>query len=547
MGDSKDTLVQLASVYCPQIDPALFQAIVLDYDLADPDQVAQLREILDVVKTSAIEQGNLPFDPTGTTNLRIDECAGSPLTETPAGAIHPDTLLPSIEHLDLDNDGFNCISDGNSGVNASRRAQISSGMTSAEKAQNLISMFPSITRLEAESILGDSRDDLSRSMDVLLNLAFIEETKIAGDASQQAEIAQGFRQPLALKSIDGFEAKENENGNKKSRRKRNKQRKQNVVGLAAEATTEPVTNKWETGTKDIDFIASRACALSREKVASTYHANSMSLCATLRVLANAQAPTDIEEIEEDPVLVTQVGDLVHKYPAVAPTTLVGLIRIANENLSAADELAEALSRRPALSSISNIIAFVSQPPVIEEDENTAPEREVDSFAEHMDFNQASAAASSHFAARSAALAQASQAARRARSKPLYGGASAYYRDVGNEHRQLAMRHTATASDRLVAHQSRNCDLDLHGVNVANAVRISRQGVESWWEALGDRKYVRGGGRDVHGGFKIVCGVGNHSQDRKSHLGPAVWKMLRGEGWRVELDRGSMLVTGRERR
>ncbi|KAJ5346685.1 hypothetical protein N7541_009167 [Penicillium brevicompactum] len=550
MGDSGDRLAQeLASTYCPQIDPALFQAIALDYDLAIPDQVEQLRQTLDVLKLSAAEQEDLPFDPTGTTNLRNCESLDSPYTETSGSATNSDpTTWTSLEHLGSENGDINSESSAANFSKDSQRSQRFASTISAENAQTLIGMFPSITRLEAEGILEDCNDDLSRAMDVLLNLAFIEETQIAGDVSLQTEIAQGFGQSGALKSIDGFQAAENQTSNKKSRRKKNKQQKQKVVDLSARPTVASTTNKWETGKNDIDFMATRASALQREKIASAYHLNSMSLCATLRDLAHAQAPADTNEIEEDPVLVTQVGDLVHKYPGVHPTTIAGLIRIANDDISAADELAETLSRRPALSSVSNIITFVSAPPVIEEDdENAVPTREEDSHVDSMDFSQASAAASSHFAARSAALAQASQSARRARSNPLYGGASAYYRDVGNEQRLLAMRHLATASDRLVAQQSTNCDLDLHGVNVANAVRISRRSVSNWWAGLGDQKHVRGGGRDVHGGFKIICGVGNHSQDRKSHLGPAVWNMLRSEGWRVELDRGSMLVIGRERR
>jgi hypothetical protein len=99
----------------------------------------------------------------------------------------------------------------------------------------------------------------------------------------------------------------------------------------------------------------------------------------------------------------------------------------------------------------------------------------------------------------------------------------------------------------VARQSSPYDLDLHGVTVANAVRIARERVQAWWDGLGDQKYVRGGGRNSHGGFNIVCGVGHHSLDRKSHIGPAVWNMLLKEGWRVELNRGSMLVTGVNRR
>ncbi|KAJ5686554.1 hypothetical protein N7536_009173 [Penicillium majusculum] len=538
---------ELESTYCPPIDPALFVAIVSDFDLAIPTQVEQLRETLDVLNASAVEQENLPFDPTGTTNLRNSDVSGSAVGESSDGAPSDPTSWPSLEYPEHSNDDSNSASRDAERLKGSKLAYTFLGMTTADKAQNLISMFPTITRLEAERILEDCHDNLSRSMDVLLNLAFIEETQIAREIPQHTpkEVAQDSQSSIP-KSIDGFQAKENQNGGKKSRK--NKKQKQRRVDLASQAMNNAATNKWEAGKKDIEFLSSRACALQREKIASTYHENSMSLCATIRFLALAHAPKDIHEIEDDPVLVTQVGELGDKYPSINPITLTGLIRIANNEIPAADELADTLARRPDLTSVSNIISFVSSPVALDdEEENTPPAQQTESASDFMNFSEAAAAANSHFAARSAALAQASQSARRARSNPLYGGASAYYRDVGNEQRQLAMRHLATASDRLVARQSSQYDLDLHGVTVANAVRIARESVQAWWDGLGDQTYVRGGGQSSHGGFNIVCGVGHHSQDRKSHIGPAVWNMLLKEGWRVELNRGSMLVTGVNRR
>ncbi|KGO69244.1 Smr protein/MutS2 C-terminal [Penicillium italicum] len=547
MGYCGDELFkELESTYCPPIDPALFVAIVSDFDLAIPTQVEQLRETLDVLNASAVEQENLPFDPTGTTNLRNSDVSGSLVDKSSDDAPSDFTSWPSLE-IHQDNSDSNNAGREAERLKGSKLAYTFLGMTTADKAQNLISMFPTITRLEAERILEDCHDNLSRSMDVLLNLAFIEETQIAREIPQETpkEAAQDGQSSIP-KSIDGFQANENQNGGGKKSRKMKKQ-KQRRVDLASQAMNN-TTNKWEAGKKDIEFLSSRACALQREKIASTYHENSMSLCATIRVLAQAHATKDIHEIEDDPVLVTQVGELSHKYPGINPLTLSGLIRIANNEMPAADELADTLARRPDLTSASNIISFVSSPVAVDdEEENVAPTQQTESASDFMDFNEAAAAANSHFAARSVALAQASQAARRARSNPLYGGASAYYRDVGNEQRQLAMRHLATASDRLVARQSSQYDLDLHGVTVANAVRIARERVQAWWDGLGDQKYVRGGGQSSHGGFNIVCGLGHHSLDRKSHIGPAVWNMLLKEGWRVELNRGSMLVTGVNRR
>ncbi|KAI2735033.1 hypothetical protein DTO013E5_6603 [Penicillium roqueforti] len=548
MGDCGDELFkELERTYCPPIDPALFVAIVSDFDLAIPTQVEQLRETLNLLNASAVEQADLPFDPTGTTNLRNSDVSGSLGGESSDDAPSDFTSWPSLESLDQDNGDSNSASCHAEKLKGSKLAYTFLGMSTADKAQNLISMFPSITRLEAERILEDCHDNLSRSMDVLLNLAFIEETQIAREVPQETpkEAAQGgqFSTP---KSIDGFQANENQNGSKKSRKKK-KQQQQRRIELASQAMNNTSANKWEAGKKDIEFLSSRASALQREKIASTYHENSMSLGATIRVLAQIHGPKDIQEIEDDPVLITQVGELSHKYPGINATTLTGLVRISSNQISAADELAEKLARRPDLTCISNIISFVSSPIALDEEENVAPAQQADSASDFMEFDEAAAAANSHFAARSVALAQASQAARRARSNPLYGGASAYYRDVGNEQRQLAMRHLATASDRLVARQSSQYDLDLHGVTVVNAVRIARERVQAWWDGLGDQKYVRGGGQSSHGGFNIVCGVGHHSLDRKSHIGPAVWNMLLKEGWRVELNRGSMLVTGVNRR
>jgi hypothetical protein len=274
----------------------------------------------------------------------------------------------------------------------------------------------------------------------------------------------------------------------------------------------------------------------------------MSLCATIRALAIAYAPRDIGEIDDDDTIISQVAELAHKYATIPETTLVGLIRISNNEIIAADELAEALARGPVLNSLSDIITFTSAPVLLDPEENTSAassEAAAEAFS-HMEYDQAAAAANTHFAARASAFAQASQAARRARSNPLYNGASAYYREVGNEQRQLALRHLATASDRLVDRQSSQYDLDLHGVTVPNAIRISRERVNAWWHSLGDLKHVRGGGKHVHGGFKIVVGVGNHSRDGAARIGPAVYRTLEGEGWKVECDRGVLLVTGKRR-
>jgi hypothetical protein len=127
-----------------------------------------------------------------------------------------------------------------------------------------------------------------------------------------------------------------------------------------------------------------------------------------------------------------------------------------------------------------------------------------------------------------------------------GGAAAYYSSVGRDHLERAKREAAAAADALVDSQSTSNSLDLHGVSVQDAVRIASSRVAAWWDSLGDAKYMRGG-EAARSGFRIITGVGRHSHDGTSRLGPAVGKMLAREGWRVEVGEGVLTVTGVVRR
>jgi len=82
-------------------------------------------------------------------------------------------------------------------------------------------------------------------------------------------------------------------------------------------------------------------------------------------------------------------------------------------------------------------------------------------------------------------------------------------------------------------------LDLHGVSVKDAVRIARERVTAWWVALGDAK-VAGASKTE---FRIVTGMGRHSEGGRGRLGPAVGKMLVREGWKIEIGEGLLAITG----
>lgn len=539
--------------YCPPIDSALFAAVASDFDLTAPTAVQELREILDAIKESALQQENHPFDPSGTANIGTNdpdmELQSDPGASPNGGCTLPtQTDATSLSLGSADEDGSkNSRPKGKSrstntvGANGSHA---SSGATHDENVEALVEMFPTLSRLDITQSLKKSAGDPTKTMDVLLNLAFFDEVQSASDDTQIT----------VPKGIDGFLASNDVDiGLQKGRRKkRNKKHMPRLEGI--DSSNNGPLNKWEMAKVDIDFICSRAPGISREKVSSTYHAHAVSLPATIRAIALASSPKQLGEIDDDPVMLTQVVELAGAYPEFQTTILIGLLRITHNMPSAANELAAVLTRQPSLAEVSNIVKFTASPLNLDEVDDGNTDRHngkrrhnVENTLETaFDHEQAQAAAEVQFAAGSAAYQQAAEAARRAKSNHLYGGASAYYRQVGQERRELAMQQLSLASDRLVEWQSSNGYIDLHGVTVDNAIRITRDRVAAWWDALGDRKHVRGGGKHVHGGFKVVTGAGRHSRDGTSRLGPAVSKMLLEEGWRVEIDRGFLTVTGRAR-
>ena len=148
-------------------------------------------------------------------------------------------------------------------------------------------------------------------------------------------------------------------------------------------------------------------------------------------------------------------------------------------------------------------------------------------------------------ARIHALTQAQAAHRKAKSNPLYGGAAAYYSSEYRESSAMLRQVEAVAADELVMRQSKPGEVDLHGVNVEDAKRITQLRVEQWWVREG-LEWARAG-KVMGGGLRIITGVGRHSESGKGKLGPAVKGMLSRDGWKIEEGQGVLEVVGKVRR
>ncbi|OJK02404.1 hypothetical protein ASPACDRAFT_76781 [Aspergillus aculeatus ATCC 16872] len=552
MADQSDSpLQELEKAYCPPLDPALLTAIASDFDLTDQTQVEQLRGILDALRLSAWEQEDLPFDPSGTSGLSPDgngfdmdgACERSPShTDTmPSRETDLTSLTSGMSGFNLDDPSANGRKSHVSYIVRSDGTLSLHGATDEDKIAYLSEMFRSTDRFTIKHTLQKAGGDVDRAMDELLNYVFFDE-QIPDEDGITVAVPKG---------VDGFQGAE-------AVRKKGRRRKPKGKAIArdqyarASNCGEPLSmssttsNIWATAEKEVEFIYSLTSAvLPKERIRSAYHANGASLPTTIQALAKTYAPEAKDCLEIDELLAAQVSELTQQFPTITSDTFAGLLIITRQIPSAAKELADVMLTVPETSRapLSELIKITSTlPPLDNEDEVAEPRNPGPRFAHNLE--NVKSAAHVHFSAGAEAFSKASTAYRRGKSDRLMGGAAAYYSSVGRDHLELAKRNAAAAADALVDRQSTSNRLDLHGVSVQDAVRISRERVSAWWESLGDTKLMGGSSYErAQGGFHIVTGKGRHSHDGTSRLGPAVGKMLVRDGWRVEVGEGSLTVVG----
>lgn len=135
---------------------------------------------------------------------------------------------------------------------------------------------------------------------------------------------------------------------------------------------------------------------------------------------------------------------------------------------------------------------------------------------------------------------ASQLLRRGGSNHLYKQAAVVYRERSHEHAQNSHALTSVAANLLVEKQSTASSIDLHGVTVSDGVRIARQKVLVWWEGLGEYKTRKAAQQSL----TVITGIGRHSASGVSRLRQAVAAALLQDGWKMRIETGRFVITGR---
>ena len=246
------------------------------------------------------------------------------------------------------------------------------------------------------------------------------------------------------------------------------------------------------------------------------------------------------------------AELGKDFPSFPVERLNALVRLSHPNKDSAHELAKAILNNPISRTRPEppnikIIPHYARPSLDSSPPNTPSKRPASSkLGLGLDHATSSFLAESHATTKSIAFGQAAEAYRKSRSAPLMGGAAAYYASVGRDASASSQAYASNAADLLADKQSTSHSVDLHGIDVKNAVRIAQVKVQRWWDG-GQAEWARQGKVMGSGGYRIITGIGMHSEGGRAKLLPAVRKMLVNEGWRIDEEAGALTVTGRARR
>ncbi|KAF3907895.1 hypothetical protein ABW21_db0201738 [Orbilia brochopaga] len=521
--DPSDPVGLLLKEYCPPLDSAIVLAISLDYDSVD-----DARAVLDALKAETI----------------VDEADGATIGDV-------DHHSDWVSNVFSDEDTTATNTTRTSTGSKSEHSSSSDGDDAAILPLKL--MFPHTSKFTLKHTLQKCGGDVDRAIDELLNLKFLDSE------------GEGLKGVEAFSEASMVHAKRNSKGARRKGRKLSAAGNNTIweeldaaAAAATGSTAEP--SKWDLMQSEISYLSNKL-NLPVASVTSAYHRHG-SLAATLVALIEAFGAGDV--VPEDASHIETISSIASKHPRLLQTHIVGLVKLCKDDIASAFKFAELLNRRqlrnvtlqtpsrPA-SALKDQVATSPTTPtsipdgwqaVVSPRRSTSGSRPtsltlspISPSSKKLSYKTATLAAKDHAVARSEAFDKASAAYRRSKSDHLMGAVATYYAEEGKTHDKRLKAYSDMAAEALVAENSSEYTLDLHGVTVAQALKITNERVTSWWvrTTSTDDKAVTP--------FHIITGIGSHSKNGESRIGPAVSKMLLKGNWKIEIRTGNIRVLG----
>ncbi|KAI1472805.1 uncharacterized protein F4812DRAFT_410325 [Daldinia caldariorum] len=545
-GPGKKLLDELRSL----LDETTILSILSDYNLEDPKQFADARQVLLTISKDVEAEEATGFNPSG---LGADDIVD---------------INPSSQDEDLDATGatssdvkstggftattessipLSIISSESSkmstpGTPVDFHARIFNGLTDDEKEGRLIQMFILLKPIDVKLSLQKAKGDASLAIDELLNLQLLEQT--------------GQRP----KGIDGFYVSDDDVPSKKKKGKKKKKAAKVALPKHAdpEDTLQDASNGDAAQSEDRVALISDKLQLPHSEVASIYRQHNASLGATVvKILDNyIAAVMPVSNLD----LASPVEQKKKQFPWVPPEYVeatcdicstpgdaTDIIRILGDHFEKPAYLKYDISYSVVAShpeeivmpepiNASNLRQSPRSPTAIRSQTVELPIR-----ASTRPGNLKDATSKTLAESRNHSFSSATAAFKKGRSNPLYRQAGAYYAERGRQQAMSYRQANSVEANYLVDQQSREDMIDLHGVTVQDGVEIALDRVSRWWQGLGEERARKA---KTHG-LTVVTGIGRHSSDGRSPLRASVIKALVADGWKVEIQTGSCLITGRQ--
>ncbi|KAI9890480.1 MAG: hypothetical protein M1814_003964 [Vezdaea aestivalis] len=416
------------------------------------------------------------------------------------------------------------------------------GTPDKEVRQNaeLMEMFPTILYDKIQEKMQEYDGDHEKVVEYLLNLCFLESEQ--EDEDEPAQPAQ----PVT-KGIDGFANENNQGSSKKRFKTRSKQVQAKVdisKGAKSSGPSSPQPNAWQRSDPFINFLVERT-NFKAAKLLSVFHSVSGSFPKALMKILEEEIASEPARTDKDGSFTQSVSLLTLADPEFPERLIATLLRMTmNSEISAFEVMKK---YKETVEQETSRESARLQPPLLPQYKAVNPSSSTASEASTAT-KPPTGSLPAHEALRHRALAAASAAHRKASSSNNMGAVAGYYSAEARDFSAQVFALRAADADKLAQSQSTPSSVDLHGIDVRNGVRIASERVGAWWARVKERvsEPVRGQGKTViRERFEVITGKGTHSAGGVGKLGPAVFKTLVAEEWKIEVGDGVMWVFGKK--
>ncbi|KAK9448978.1 uncharacterized protein V1518DRAFT_416862 [Limtongia smithiae] len=416
--------------------------------------------------------------------------------------------------------------------------------TPAQKLDFLMSSFPTLQKTDLSRILKACAFDLTRAIDDVLSFLYIDEMKDESDTSTTTSTK--IREP----DWSAIESKSKRKGRKRNR---------NL--LSSPSRVSPSGQESSTDYSEDMWSLSKILAIPVGRLSALCRRNSHAPVLMIIRLLDARVSDMKRSIvawggvldEENSRSGKQLQRLI---PSIPLSLCLKLAFVCQNDVEKATELSIILLEKSCQSGEDIEILCLEETLQNQMQSFRGPSNENNDFVlvsrnarnakltvpvshrPNISLASAQAALIEKTRSRDMAVQNAKDTWSRRKTKAMHSAVAGYYgSEVSRFNKDIRELRLDIARIR-VDESATSSSIDLHGIELYEAKTIALEYVNDWWS-----RRLSGDRTSASAGFRIVTGRGVHSPNGVPRLLPYISQALAAQGWRIELQRGCIVVKG----